>query len=48
MQIDNLKEKLKQLTERQASINKKQTDLEFNTEEFPLLDVCKKNITPFE
>ena len=46
--INQLKEKLRMLTEKQAMINKKQKDLEFIIEDFPLLETCKKNIAPYE
>lgn len=41
-QIDTLKEKLRVMSERQKSINKKQEDLEWSREEFPLLELCSK------
>jgi len=47
-QIEQLKKQLSQMTEKQQQINKKQADLEFNIEEFPILEQCKKNIKPFE
>jgi len=36
------------MTEHQQAINTKQKDLEFNVEEFPLLELCKKNLKPFD
>ena len=34
--------------EQGKDINKKQADLEYNIEEFPLLETCKKQIKPFD
>ena len=47
-QIDSLKEKMRVMTETGREINKKQIDLEFTEEQFPVLDQCKVQIKPFE
>jgi ppGpp synthetase/RelA/SpoT-type nucleotidyltranferase len=47
-QIESLKNQLKEMEAQSKEINRKQEDLEYNPESFPLLATCKEQIKPYE